>query len=261
MGLEINSKLNKLISNWQRGTVYLVRWLNANGYSNQLLNKYKKNKWIESVGFGAVKRYGDSISVEGGLFALQTQAKLSVHIGGKTALHILGKAHFLELNSNKITLFKYPGENIHKWFLNYDWKVKLDNKSTAFLPAEIGMTEIDVKNSFKIKISSPARALMECLLQVPNNQDFVECYHLMESLNNLRPENVQELLEKCTSIKVKRIFLYLANMANHAWFKYLNLEKIDLGSGKISIFKNGKYIPKYKITVPGLMEKYELSTL
>jgi hypothetical protein len=261
MSIEINSKINKLINTWPKGAVYLVKWLNARGYSNQLINKYKKNKWIESVGFGAVKRYADTISYESGLFALQNQAKLSIHPGGKTALNILGKAHFLEFNSNKITLFKYPGENIPKWFLNYNWQVKIENKSTSFLPANLGLTEIEINSSFKIKISSPARALMECLLQVPEYQDFVECYHLMESLNNLMPENVQEILENCTSVKVKRMFLYLSELSNHSWFKYLNFEKIDLGAGKISIFKNGKYIPKYKITVPRLMEKYEQSTL
>lgn len=43
-------------------------------------------------------------------------------------------------------------------------------------------------------------------------------FELMEGLNNLRPNQVQDLLEKCESVKVKRLFLYLAEKAGHEWF-------------------------------------------
>ena len=80
----------------------------------------------------------------------------------------------------------------------------------------------------------------------------------MEGLNNLRPNQVQKLLEDCSSIKVKRLFLYLAEKANHNWVKHLNTERIDLGSGKRSIVKNGVYDSKYKITVPVELANDEL---
>ena len=60
--------------------------------------------------------------------------------------------------------------------------------------------------SFNIKISTPERAILECLYLTPKLIDLVECYHLMEGLSNLRPNLVQELLETCRSIKVKRLF-------------------------------------------------------
>jgi hypothetical protein len=65
-------------------------------------------------------------------------------------------------------------------------------------------------------------------------------------------------LESCASIKVKRLFLFLAEKANHSWVKHLNIEKIDLGSGKRSIVKNGVYNPKFKITVPAELANGEL---
>jgi hypothetical protein len=71
----------------------------------------------------------------------------------------------------------------------------------------------------------------------------------MEGLNNLRPKHVQKLLEQCKSVKVKRLFLYLAKKSGHAWFSYLNLKAIDLGSGKRSIVKNGVYDSTYRITI------------
>jgi hypothetical protein len=92
--------------------------------------------------------------------------------------------------------------------------------------------------------------MMECLYLVPEKMDLVTCYELMESLNDLRPDKVQMLLEQCTSVKVKRLFLFLAEKAGHQWFSYLDPHKIYLGKGKRIFAKNGVYIPKYEITVP-----------
>ena len=76
----------------------------------------------------------------------------------------------------------------------------------------------------------------------------------MDGLNNLRPKSVQGLLEACTSIKVKRLFLYMAEKAGHSWFNYLKLGAINLGKGKRQIVAAGVYIPKYQITVPKELE-------
>lgn len=91
---------------------------------------------------------------------------------------------------------------------------------------------------------------MECLYLAPVYQELTECYELMESMNNLRPGVVQELLEQCSSIKVKRLFLCLADRIKHEWFNYLDTSKIDLGKGKRSIVKNGSWDAKYQITIP-----------
>ncbi len=45
-------------------------------------------------------------------------------------------------------------------------------------------------------------------------------------------------------------------MVNHAWFKYLNFEKIDLGTVKYLYLKMVN-----TFTMSRLMEKYKLSTL
>lgn len=67
----------------------------------------------------------------------------------------------------------------------------------------------------------------------------------MEGLNNLKPSAVQELLEKCTSIKVKRLFLFMADKAGHEWPGHLDMEKVNLGSGKRSLVHDGAYNSKY----------------
>jgi hypothetical protein len=80
--------------------------------------------------------------------------------------------------------------------------------------------------------------------------DLVECAQVMEGLTTLRPKILQPLLEKCSSIKVKRLFLYLASRAGHDWFKRLDPSKLELGSGDRTITKGGVYVAQYGITVP-----------
>lgn len=260
MSLTNRRKINKLIQNWQKGEVYLVKYLNTKGYSSQLINKYKKSKWLQPIGVGAVIRFGDIINYIGALHALQFQEKLAIHPGAKTALLLSGKSHYLEINPQRIHLFLQTGKRAPKWFTEYQWNIQLEQHNTSFLPPNIGLTTIEVDN-IKIKISSPARAILECVYLAHEKHDIVECFELMESLNNLRPSVVQELLENCTSIRVKRLFLYLAEKSGHLWFKHLNLSNVDLGAGKREIVKNGIYNKTYKITVPKVLEDNEIPSI
>jgi len=72
----------------------------------------------------------------------------------------------------------------------------------------------------------------------------------MDGLTTLRPLQAQELLENCKSIKVKRLFLFFAEKVGHSWFKYIDIKKIDLGSGNRSLAKDGVLVSKYQLVVP-----------
>lgn len=254
MSLENGIKINKLLKDWPIGTVFLSSWLTDNGISSQLLNRYKKSKWLESIGNGAVIRSGDDVDYHGGIYALQNQAELTVHVGGRTALALQGRAHYIDMAAGRAVLFGAKKESLPAWFKDKDWETKIEYYTTSFLPADMGLVNLERKN-FSVKISSPARAILECLYLAPKHQEFFECYELMEGLNNLRPKSVQELLENCSSIKVKRLFLYMTEKLKHPWLEFVDLSKVDLGSGKRSLAKNGVYIDKYKITVPKEFEK------
>lgn len=255
MSTQNESKINKLLQSQPPGVALLSSWLAEQGYSLDLQKRYRKSKWLESIGSGAMIRTGDKIDLTGALYALQSQKGLSIHIGAKSALAYLGKAQYLELHTKRVLLFGAKEESLPTWFNEYPWEVEVNYYSSSFLPPELGLTKID-RPTFQINISSAARAMLECLYLVPEEQNLIECYELMESFNNLRPKLVQALLEQCTSVKVKRLFLYLAEKAKHAWVNYLNFGRIELGSGKRSLAKNGTYIPKYKITVPKELENY-----
>lgn len=252
-----STKINRLLQKTPSGVVLASHWLSQQGYSPELIRNYKNSKWLATFGNGAVKRYNDPIDYLGGVCTLQKQLELSVHPGAKTALGLLGRAHYLEMNQQVVYLFGNEKENLPTWFKKYRWEQQICFYTSSFLPPALGMTEFSHKN-FSLLVSSPARAIMECLYLMPKEISLYECYELMEGLNNLVPNQVQQLLEKCTSVKVKRLFLYLAEKSDHEWVKFLNKEKIDLGKGKRSFAKKGVYIPQYQITVSKDLEDYEL---
>jgi len=244
-------KINQLISQWPRGTVFTQKHLTRLGYYRDLVKKYKKGKWIEPVGNGAFKLYNDDVDWYGGLYALQKQLKLTIHAGGKTALELKGYTHYLRPKEQECYLFGAVGEELPKWFLDYDWGVNVLYKATNLLPKDFkkALSEYGHKE-FTITISSPEQAALELLYYVPSKQGFDEALKIMEGLVGLRPALMQQLLEQCRSVKVKRLFLYMAEKLQHPWFSKLNLKSVDLGSGKRVIAKDGVLDNKYKITVP-----------
>lgn len=245
----MKSKLNKLLQNVPPGTVLLSSWMVKNGYSRELQHRYLKSGWLESIGAGAMKRSGDSIDLFGAMHSLQVQAKKKLHIGGRSALALQGLSHYLEISQKETIIFGPNGSFFPNWMKQYQWETSPVLIKTDFLPSDSGLVEYPVK-TFSLKISSPVRAILECLHLCPGRFDLYEAWQIMEALTSLRPLNVQQLLESSNSVKVNRLFLFLAEKANHPWLKHLHREKIKLGSGSRSIYPGGVFIPAYKITVP-----------
>lgn len=242
-------KLKKLLQSVPNGAVCLATWLESIGISRDLQTRYRKSGWLMSIGIGAFIKPGDNVEWQGGVYAIQKQANLSIHPGGLTALTFQGLAHYLRLGGGTVYLFAKPRTILPKWFKNNDWNKPVEFYRSAFLPESLGLVEYK-ESMFSINISTPERAILECLYLAPEKMDLVECYQIMEGLVNLRPQLIQELLEKCTSIKVSRLFLYMAERSKHAWLKHLDKTKFNLGKGDRSIVKNGVYISSYKITIP-----------
>jgi hypothetical protein len=66
----------------------------------------------------------------------------------------------------------------------------------------------------------------------------------------LRPRIVMELLKTCSHVRTKRLFLWFAERHSHGWFRKLDVDQVDLGSGKRAVVKKGALDSKYLITVP-----------
>ena len=253
---EIKSKINRLISWWPRGIPVAASYLNKQGYSHDLLTKYKKSGWIQSFGRGAYILNGDKVEWPGALYALQTQLGLDVYPGGKTALELKGYAHYLPAGRRKIFLYANQGQVLPTWFKGdrLGAEIMLVRTNLFYDNGEKGLSDFKEKDLI-LKISAPERAVMEMLHLVPGKVGFDEASLIMENLATLRSEIVQELLVMCRSIKVKRLFMFMAETHGHPWVSDLDVSRVNLGKGKRMIVPKGRFVKKYKITVP--RDQYE----
>ena len=238
-----------LLSHHVSGTVLLASWLEKNGISRDLQQYYLKSGWLQSYGTGAFKRPNENIRWTGALNSIQRQTELTVHVGGLTSLSFQGLSHYVRMEKEPLYLFSPQYVKLPKWFLNQAWSNQIVHVKTKFLPANSALFEY-LLDGLKLQISSPERAILECLYLLPDRFDMMECYQILEGLSNLRPKILQKLLENCNSIKVKRLFLYMASKANHQWLDFVDQSRIDLGTGDRVIVKGGVYMKKYKISVP-----------
>ncbi len=250
MRLPRDEKLKRLMDEWRPHTVITSVRLKELGITAQDAHKYGLRQWLESLGHGAFKRPVETVTWQGALCAIQTQLKLDVHVAARTALEMTGKAHYLRFADQTVFLFSPPKVALPAWFKTYDWSVDIRHTQTKFLPPDLGLTDLEAVEGFKLRASSPERAILETLHLTPQAVDLVEAAQLTEGLVTLRPKLMQELLEACNSVKVKRLFLYLAERADLPVMRHLNPDVIDLGKGDRSLVPKGKYVAKYGLLLP-----------
>lgn len=244
--IQNTTKINQLVKSWPRGTIKTVKELERLGYSPQLLKKYKNSGWIELYTRGAYKLFDEKVSWEGVLYGLQNRGETTLHAGARTALELKGYGHFARVTNKYLFGERSESYNV---LLKKLQDVKLKKTEVFPYDEERFFTKYKVEG-FEIGISSPELAAMEMIYLIPSEQSFNEATLIMESLTTLRPRIVQQLLEKCGSYKVKRIFMWMAEINNHTWVNDLDLTKVDFGKGKLSVVKNGMLNKKYNITVP-----------
>jgi hypothetical protein len=145
------------------------------------------------------------------------------------------------MEKEPLYLFSPQYVKLPKWFLDQEWSNQIVHVKTKFLPANSALFECSL-DGLKLQISSPERAILECLYQAPDRFDMMGCYQILEGLANLHPKILQELLESCNSIKVKRLFLFMASKSRHQWLDFVDQPRIDLGTGDRVIVRGGVYI-------------------
>lgn len=249
MGISSDSKIKSLVHALPQHGVVTRSALAALGITPQHTQKYVAGGWLESVGSGAFKRAGDTPTWQGALHALQAQDSLAVHVGGLTALAAEGAGQFARLGREPVWLFSAPGVRPPLWFRKYRWPAEVTHVTSKFLPAGVAVRAQDF-GGFSLLASAPERAILECLLLAPDRMDLVETYGLLENLRTLRPKVMQTLLEACSSVKVKRLFLFMAERAALPLFARLDHGRIDLGRGARSLVPKGAYVAKYELVVP-----------
>lgn len=254
MSLQNGSGIKQLTRLLPEGVAAPSGWLTASGYSRQLVRKYVLSGWLKALGHGAYARSGQAVGWEGVLLGLHRLAGLPCHVGGLSALNRQGLAHFLPLGGEQ-QIHAMSTRKPPAWVKSFVLVPELNFDTRRLFLDEVrdrGLVQLPSGiRDWMLPISAPERAVMEMLNGVgPHGHSFDHAAHLFEGLTVLRPGVVNDLLVACRSIKVKRIFLFLADHFNYPWAKRLEMEDLALGSGNRQVVKGGRLDKQFLITVP-----------
>ena len=261
MDTERSQNLKKVLEAVPAGYLVDAAWLTDHGVAYETFRDYVKRGWLERVHRGVFRRpapnasKANTLDWQTCLLSLQHIMGYDVHVGGATALGQQGYDHYLRLGSNA-PVWVY-GDAIPNWLAKLPLNAPIETRSTSlFADPSLGLTKDETDAStilpwdWKLKMSSPERAVMEVMDELPDHESFHNLDMVFESLTTLRPRTLTALLHSCKKIKVKRLFFVFADRHNHAWRKRLDPEEFNLGSGDRALVKGGKIHPRYRIMVP-----------
>jgi hypothetical protein len=264
-------RLNRLEQDLPEGVLVDAAWLKGHGFSKQLLSHYVGAGWLEQPTRGVYRRPRGSLSWQQVVFSLQKFLDLPLVVGGRTALELQGYAHYLSHKDATVHLYgpkappgwlknlklpkRFAYHNDQRLFRKHGVASELQKltMSAASSKSSTGasLTELPWGQwDWSLVLSTPERALLELLDELPKHETFHQVDMLMQGMTNLSPRRLQALLADCKSVKVKRLFFFFTDRHQHAWLKPLKSENFDLGTGKRMLVKGGKLDHAYQITVP-----------
>ena len=270
MGAQRYEKLNHLTKRLPEGLPVDAAWLRAEGYTPNLLRKYEAAGWLSQPAHRIYIRPRGPVVWQQVVIALQTLLARDLVVGGRTALDLHGFSHYLEASTQAIYLYgpKAPPTWLKNLPAGVEFRTRNDARIFTSALASTAPHQLDASSAERVKrtdgamtlpwgpwnwpltVSTPERAILEFLDELPDRESFHQADMLMEGLTTLSPARLQTLLTDCHNIKVKRLFFFFADRHAHAWLKRLNRNSIDLGRGKRSLVRGGRYDAKHKITVP-----------
>ncbi|HVZ06245.1 type IV toxin-antitoxin system AbiEi family antitoxin domain-containing protein [Hyphomicrobium sp.] len=264
------SSLNWLEQHLPEGLIVDSAWLGRHGYSTSLRTQYLKAGWLHQPARRVYTRRDAPLSWQQVVISLQTLLEQDLAVGGRTALELQGFAHYLQQQEGAVYLYgqRPPPTWLKNLRASASFAYRNDKKLFRELrvPALPRALTIDPTSktkrhdtltlvswgqwSWPLVLSSPERAVLELLDELPNRESFHQVDMLMEGLSTLSPARLQALLVDCHSVKVKRLFFFFAERHQHAWLRRLDRKAVDLGSGRRRIARDGKFDARHLITVP-----------
>ena len=271
------SKLKWLEREVPEGLLVSARWLSKHGYSSSLRSQYVESGWLEQPAHGIFRRPRGELRWEQVVISLQNLMQISAIVGGRTALELQGYAHFLSQQQREVHLYgdallpgwmsKLPveqrfifhrserlfrNEPITRALTSLSWNVKSQTgRSTDPIHGPSFNVMPWGQWDWPLTVSTPERAFLELLNELPGKESFHMVDKLAEGLVSLSPNRLTKLLTDCKSIKVKRLFFFFADRHKPTWRKRLDPKEFDLGTGDRMLVRGGKLDPVYRITVPG----------
>ncbi len=252
MTLQQKSKLNRLMTMVPEGLPVTAAWLKQEvGVSRQLVQDYVKNGWLANPTRGVYVRNPAKLTWLSALLAVQWIEGRKCYPTGESALRLLGFGQYIPMGKGSEQGLGGP-ERPPLWLDRLELEVSFRYaEKTLFANEELGMTTFPVPGYEQaLQIPTAARAILEMLAGVRDEDRFRAAYELFEGMTSLSPNQVQSLLVDCRHIKAKRLFMMLLDWVGHAWGRHLDREALDLGSGKRVVVKGGKLNAKYGVTVP-----------
>lgn len=101
MSISNNSKINQLLTNGRYQGLYFSEWLKKQGYSNQLLKKYRESGWLVSLARGVMYRKEERLSAITALASFNIQMKKQFRIAAHSGFDMLDTSQ-IELGTSKL---------------------------------------------------------------------------------------------------------------------------------------------------------------
>jgi len=255
MAEQVDRKLHRLAHLLPEGLLVDASWLTSHGYSTSLRHQYVSSGWLEQPTRQVYQRPRGNLGWQQVVVSLQTMLAKDLVVGGRSALELQGFAHYLAIETKQVHLYgpKAPPGWLHKLAAGAEF---VYHNSRRLFPDSPTQRKTERTSQpwgqwgWELQISSPERAVLELLDELPGRETFHQVDKLFEGLANLSPRKLEALLRRCRNVKVKRLFFYFADRHNHAWRNHLKKSSVDLGKGKRQLVRGGRLDPTYLITVP-----------
>ena len=256
-----SQNLKKLLDAVPAGYLVDAAWLVSQGIVYESFRDYVKRGWLDRITRGVFRRplpstaaTPTSNSIDWKTCILSTQHIMGhdLHVGGTTALGEQGHAHYLRLGeSGPVWVY---GENIPNWLMKLPMDAPIRTRPRSlFADPKLGLIEGKTTGQpwdWGLTMSTPERAILEAMDELPDHESFHTLDMVFESLTTLRPRLLSDLLQSCRKIKVRRLFFVFADRHDHPWRKRIDPQAFDLGSGDRALVRGGRIHSRYRIMVP-----------
>lgn len=258
-----SNRLKQVLDRVPPGFLVDSRSLAASGVAKSSASDYHREGWLGRVARGVYRRpYPQQRSADVVDWTLAVRSAQWImgydfHVGGMTALSLEGHNHYLGL-ARSATVYLYG--DVPAWLprLSLDAHVVLRRRQ-LFGSDPLGIDDQDFDPAadnapapwdWPLRRSTPERAVLEALNELPDEESFHKVDMLFEGLPSLRPGRLGKLLQACKSVKVKRLFFLFADRHRHRWLAHIDRTGIDLGKGPRMLVEGGRYVAAYQLVVP-----------
>ena len=255
-------KLYALVNEVPQGCIIDGDWLDWAGIGRNNARSYVKSGLLERIAHGVYRRPFPASSPE---FRVEWDTVLrslrwlmgwTGHIGGESALSHHGFIHDAEFWTTSVFVH---GDRLPTWIDRIPCAQEFHRRPLTLFKGPLGMgvgsarpKGDTVTSRWPLWYSTPERALLEALSEVPHMVEFYSIDKAVQSMwSRVSADNFNELLQACTSYKVRRLFCVFGERHDHRWWSKIDLDSLDLGRGVSNLARqDGKTHPDFQVKLP-----------